>query len=137
MIAVWSARARGWQTRTHTEKFYRHHRKMGTAKDGMVKAKFKDGQKDYALGTHPLWEVFRACYQMTKAPLLVGGCALGLGYLLSTLRRVQKPMSPELVRFRRTDQMRRLKNLFMKPFASGTPEHDENKLAAASRSTNR
>lgn len=117
VIAVWSARARGWKTRTFTGRFYRHHRKMGTAKDGMVKVKFKDGQKDYALGGHPLWEVFRVVYQMTKKPLIVGGCALGLGYLLSALRRVERPMAPELVRYRRADQMRRLKARLFKPFS--------------------
>ena len=121
VIAVWSARARGWKTRTYTDRFYRHHRKMGTAKDGMVKVKFKDGQKDYALGGHPLWEVFRVCYQMTKKPLIIGGCALGLGYLLSAIRRVERPMSPELVRFRRADQMQRLKAKMLKPFSGRTP----------------
>ena len=81
-------------------------------KDGMLRVKFKDGQKDYALGAHPLWEIFRAAYQLTKSPFLIGGCALGLGYLLSTIRRVERPMSPELVRYRRADQMRRLRKLF-------------------------
>ena len=120
VIAVWSARARGWKTRTYTECFYRHHRKMGTAKDGMVKVKFKDGQKDYALGGHPLWEIFRMFYQMTKAPLIFGGCALGLGYFLSAIRRVERPMPPELVRFRRADQMQRLKTRLLKPFSTRT-----------------
>ena len=121
VIAVWSARASGWKTRTFTERFYRHHRKMGTAKDGMVKVKFKDGQKDYALGGHPLWEVFRIIYQMTKKPLIVGGCALGLGYCLSAIRRAERPMSPELVRFRRADQMHRLKARLLKVFTARTP----------------
>jgi glycosyltransferase involved in cell wall biosynthesis len=116
VIAVWGARARGWQTRTFVERHYCHHRKMGTAKDGMVRVKFKDGQKDYALGGHPLWEVFRALYQMTKSPVIVGGCALGLGYLWSVIRRVERPMPAELVRFRRADQMRRLKAFL--PFRS-------------------
>lgn len=123
VIAVWSVRAAGWQTRTYVEKFYHHHRKMGTAKDGMLRVKFKDGQKDYALGAHPLWEIFRAAYQMTKSPFLIGGCALGLGYLLSMIRRVERPMSPELVSYRRADQMRRLRKLFKRMlFLGGSSE---------------
>jgi glycosyltransferase involved in cell wall biosynthesis len=129
VIAVWAARARGWQTRTFTEKHYCHHRKMGTAKDGLVRVKFKDGQKDYALGGHPLWEVFRALYQMTKAPLIVGGCALGFGYLWSALRRVERPMPAELVKFRRADQMRRLKALL--PFRSRTPDGPPREVSPA------
>ena len=137
VIAVWSARSHGWQTRTHVEKFYRHHRKMGTAKDGLLWVKFKDGQKDYALGAHPVWEIFRACYQMKNPPLIVGGCALGLGYLWSVVRRMQRPMPPELVRFRRADQMRRLKSLFMKPFTRATASQEKNRIPATSRGSGR
>jgi biofilm PGA synthesis N-glycosyltransferase PgaC len=108
VIAVWSARARGWQTRTFTEKFYEHHRTMGTAKNGRVGAKFRDGQKDYALGAHPLWEACRMLYQMTRPPRIVGGCALGLGYFSSLARRATRPMPPELVTLRRSDQLHRL-----------------------------
>jgi glycosyltransferase involved in cell wall biosynthesis len=114
VIAVWSARARGWQTRTFTDKFYRHHRKMGTAKDSLWRVKFKDGRKDYALGVHPLWEVFRTVYQMTKRPFLIGGMALGFGYALSMVRRAERPIPEELMRFRRADQMARLRALLRK-----------------------
>jgi glycosyltransferase involved in cell wall biosynthesis len=125
VIAVWSARARGWKTRTYTEKFYRHHRKMGTAKDGPLRVRFKDGRKDYALGVHPLWEVFRTVYQMTRKPLLLGGLALGFGYALSLVRRAERPIPEELMRFRRADQMRRLRALLMKPFSPGTLSPDQ------------
>jgi glycosyltransferase involved in cell wall biosynthesis len=109
VIAVLSVRMKGWETRTFTEKHYVHHRKMGTATEGAVMAKFRDGQKDYSLGAHPLWEVFRVGYQMTRRPFLIGGCALMAGYLWLLCRRVQRPMAPEIVRFRRQDQMRRLR----------------------------
>jgi glycosyltransferase involved in cell wall biosynthesis len=125
VIAVWSARARGWKTRTYTERFYRHHRNMGTAKDGPLRVRFKDGRKDYALGVHPLWEAFRTVYQMTRKPLLLGGLALGFGYALSLVRRAERPIPEELMRFRRADQMRRLRALLMKPFSPGTLSPDQ------------
>jgi biofilm PGA synthesis N-glycosyltransferase PgaC len=109
VIAVWSARARGWQTRTYIEKVFRHHRTMGTAKYGKLRAKFKDGQKDYALGVHPLWEVGRAVFQMRNPPRVLGGCALGVGYVWSFACRRHRPMPPELLRLRRADQMHRLR----------------------------
>jgi biofilm PGA synthesis N-glycosyltransferase PgaC len=132
-IAVWSARARGWQTRTFTEKFYRHHRIMGTAKHSLWRVKFKDGNKDYALGVHPLWEMFRACFQMTKPPLIAGGCLLGLGYFWSVVSRKNRTMPPELVRFRQADQMRRLRALFLKPFSSRTARGGAGETPPASR----
>jgi poly-beta-1,6-N-acetyl-D-glucosamine synthase len=109
VIAVLTARMRGWQTRTFTDKFYTHHRTMGTAKASRLMARFRDGQKDYLLGAHPLWEVFRATYQMTQPPFAVGGCVLLSGYVWSMLRRTERPVSSEFVRFRRREQLLRLR----------------------------
>jgi len=108
-IAVISARMKGWKTRTFTDKTCFHHRAMGTAQQGRVAAKFKDGAKDYAIGNHPFWELLRSAYQITKRPLVIGGVALGAGYLWSTIRRVQRPVSTELIRFHRGEQMDRLR----------------------------
>jgi biofilm PGA synthesis N-glycosyltransferase PgaC len=109
VVAVLTARMRGWQTRTFTEKVYVHHRKMGTAKYSVMKARFQDGRKDYALGAHPVWVVFRAIYQMSKRPLVVGGWALIFGYIYSQIKRAPRPVSQEMIRFRREDQMCRLR----------------------------
>jgi glycosyltransferase involved in cell wall biosynthesis len=111
-IAVITSRMRGWKTRTFIEKAYRHHRQMGTASRGVVMAKFKSGALDYALGGHPVWELFRTMYQMTKPPYLVGGLALLAGYIAAVARRLDRPVSHELVRFRRREQMHRLKTFF-------------------------
>ncbi len=111
VIAVLTARMKGWQTRTFTETSYEHHRKMGSAKHGAVTIRFKDGEKDYYLGGHPFWELFRFVYQMTKPPFIIGGCALLAGYVWSWVRGVERPISNELMQFRRRDQMRRLRHL--------------------------
>lgn len=108
-IAVISARMKGWKTRTFTEMSCVHHREMGTAQQGRVQAKFRFGAKDYAIGNHPVWEVFRGCYQMTRPPVLLGGMAVIAGYFWAAIRRVQRPVSPELMAFHRSEQMQRLK----------------------------
>jgi biofilm PGA synthesis N-glycosyltransferase PgaC len=108
-VAVITARMKGWKTRTFTEKICLHHRDIGSAEHGAVTAKFRAGALDYALGGHPMWEVARALYQMTKPPMVVGGLALLAGYLWSMIRRIERPVSAELVRFRRREQMQRLK----------------------------
>jgi biofilm PGA synthesis N-glycosyltransferase PgaC len=108
-IAVISARMRGWKTRTFTEKICLHHRKMGSAGQGALKSKFRTGVLDYALGGHPLWEIFRTSYQMTKQPYVVGALVLLAGYVWAALRRVERPVSPDLVTFRRREQMQRLR----------------------------
>jgi len=107
-IAVVSARMKGWKTRTFTETVSTHHRTMGTAETGGVSAKFKNGAKDYSVGNHPVWELFRAVYQMKQRPVVIGGIALASGYFWSMIRRVPRPVSHDLVEFSRYEQMRRL-----------------------------
>jgi biofilm PGA synthesis N-glycosyltransferase PgaC len=111
-IAVVSARIKGWQTRTFTETVCVHHRTMGTAQNGGLTAKFRMGVKDYSVGNHLVWEMFRAVYQMKERPFGLGGVVLLSGYLWSMVRRVKRPVSTELVVFTRREQMRRLSALF-------------------------
>jgi biofilm PGA synthesis N-glycosyltransferase PgaC len=112
-IADISARMKGWQTRTFTEKMYLHHRATGTSQQGALMSKFKDGGKDYSVGSSPVWELFRTAYQMTKKPFILGGLMTGAGYIWSLLRRVERPVSPEMVEFCRREQMQRLKALLV------------------------
>lgn len=107
-IAVITSRMKGWKTRTFTEKVCLHHRAIGTAQRSALAARFKFGVQDYALGGAPIWEFFRMIYQMTKRPYLVGGLTLGAGYLWALVRRAKRPVSDELVAFRRREQMARL-----------------------------
>lgn len=111
-IAVITARMKGWKTRTFTDKVSNHRRKVGTAQRGPVKASFTTGVMDYVMGNHPLWQFFRTGYQMTKKPYLIRGLALGSGYLWSTLRRMDRPVSRDFIEFHRREQMQRLKNKF-------------------------
>jgi glycosyltransferase involved in cell wall biosynthesis len=112
-VAVTTARMKGWQTRTYTEKTCLHHRPIGTGSArGKLRAIYRHGQKDYYLGGHPLWQVFRCVYQGTRSPYVVGGLGLLAGYLVAMLRGVERPVSQELVDFQRTEQMLRLRNAF-------------------------
>jgi glycosyltransferase involved in cell wall biosynthesis len=120
-IAVVSARMKGWKTRTFTDKVYLHHRVMGTAQQGPLLARFRDGRKDYSMGNHPVWESFRVIYQMTKRPFVIGGLMLLSGYLASSLQRVERPVSAEFVKFHRREQMSRLAN-FLKGNRSRHPK---------------
>jgi len=109
LIAVITARMKGWKTRTFTEKVSIHHRKMGTAQTSALSAWFKNGVKDYALGCHPVWEIFRTCYQMTKKPFILGGLLLGAGYAWSVIRGAERSIPKEVMAFRRREQMQRLR----------------------------
>lgn len=111
-IAVLNARMKGWKTRTFTEKILLHHRKQGTAQAGPLRARFDTGMKDYVLGNHPLWQLSRVLYQMTKSPYVLRGAAIGAGFVWANLRRKERPISRELMRFHRREQMQRLARFF-------------------------
>jgi poly-beta-1,6-N-acetyl-D-glucosamine synthase len=108
-LAVTTARMKGWKTRTFVEKVCHHHRPMGTGNGGRFRAWFKLGGQEYYLGGHPVWQVFRSCFQMTRKPYLIGGTLLLCGYAWAWARRVQRPVSRELVEFQQSEQMRRLR----------------------------
>jgi len=108
-IAVTTARMKGWKTRSFNEKSFFHHRHLGTAERSLVAASFAYGEKDYILGGHPVWELFRIVYRMKKRPYIIDGVALGLGYGSAALRRLKRPVSKELMAFHRREQMRKLR----------------------------
>jgi len=113
--AVTTARMKGWQTRTFVDRTCTHHKPMGTGSSkGQVQALFRHGRKDCRLGGHPLWQLFRGAYQMTRRPLVVGGSALLAGYFWELAAGRERPISNELVRFNRAEQMARLKAVLLR-----------------------
>jgi glycosyltransferase involved in cell wall biosynthesis len=111
-IAVTTARMKGWKTRSFLEKRFHHYRSLGTAGRSGMAASFSYGEKDYYLGGSPVWQLFRAVYQMTKRRVLIDGLAVLSGYCWAALRRTKRPVTQELVHFHRGEQMRKLKAIF-------------------------
>lgn len=110
-IAVTTARMNGWKTFSFGERTFTHYREMGTASSNVLKARFHYGKKDYLFGGHPLWEICRGLFQMTKRPYLIGGICLLSGYFWLVLTRSERPISRELMNFHRAEQTERLKTL--------------------------
>jgi poly-beta-1,6-N-acetyl-D-glucosamine synthase len=111
-IAVTTARMKGWKTCSFPEKRFHHYRSLGTAERSVVASLFSYGEKDYYLGGSPVWQLFRVCYRSAKRPFLIGGLALLAGYCWAALRRTKRPISPELMRFHRQEQMNKLRAIF-------------------------
>jgi glycosyltransferase involved in cell wall biosynthesis len=109
-IAVTTARMKGWKTRSFPEKRFHHYRTLGTAGKSSWAASFSYGEKDYYLGGAPLWQLFRVAYRVTKQPL--DGAALLCGYCWAAARRMKRPVSRELMRFHRHEQIKKLEAIF-------------------------
>jgi glycosyltransferase involved in cell wall biosynthesis len=131
-IAVTTARMKGWKTYSFGERVFHHHRPMGTAGGSVLEARFHYGKKDYFLGGHPLWQIARSTFQITKSPYVIGGLALLAGYVWSWVRGLERPVSPELMKFHRGEQMARLRGLIFDRFGlrhnEASPIHSETRL---------
>ena len=60
-------------------------------------------------GGSPTWQLFRVAYRAKKRP--IDGLALLSGYYWAAIRRVKRPISDELMRFYREEQMKKLRAL--------------------------
>jgi glycosyltransferase involved in cell wall biosynthesis len=113
-IAVTTARMKGWQTRTFTEKVCFHHRKLGVGagSHGKLRMRFHYGRKAYYVGGHPLWECLRGLFQVREKPFVLGGVWFIAGYVWAALHRSERTVSRELMHFHRAEQMARLRHVF-------------------------
>jgi glycosyltransferase involved in cell wall biosynthesis len=111
-IAVTTARMKGWKTRSFREKSFFHYRSLGTAERSVLGSMFSYGEKDYYLGNHPIWELFRVAYRSMKKPYVLGAMALCAGYLSAFARRMKRPVSKELMEFHRGEEMASLRAIF-------------------------
>ncbi len=61
-------------------------------------------------GGSPTWQLFRVAYRASKRP--IDGLALLSGYCWGAIRRIERPVSDELMRFHRREQMKKLNAIF-------------------------
>jgi poly-beta-1,6-N-acetyl-D-glucosamine synthase len=116
LIALLSAQAKGWETWRFEEKVCFHHRNVGSGDhSGIVSRLLNRGRKDYLLGSHPGFEIFRAAYQMRSRPYVIGGVLMLAGYTMSLVCGVERTMPEDLIKLRQRDQVKRLKDVFRHP----------------------
>ena len=135
LVAVLSVRMKGWQSRTFLEKHCIHHRKQGSATHGGSKHCLYLGRQDYAMGSHPVWEVFRATNRLRQPPLIVGGACMLFGYFWPWVRRKPRVVAKEMAAFRQKDQMIRLRAIFLRAlgFAPRRSESDGTRVVPTAK----
>lgn len=109
-VAVTTARMKGWKTRSFSDHTFNHLRRMGTEGTNVFGARFHYGKKDYFLGGHPLWQIFRSTFQITKKPYFLGGTMLFLGYIWGWAF-MKKQIPEDLEKFHRSEQIKRLREI--------------------------
>ena len=105
------ARMKGWRVRTLPEIKVREHRRTGTASAPPVLSKVREGQRLRSLGYGFGFLGLRGLKRCMEPPRLVGSLATLLGYVRGAVRREPLVLAPEVVRFLREEQQRKLLNV--------------------------
>jgi poly-beta-1,6-N-acetyl-D-glucosamine synthase len=104
------ANLKGWNTRTVPDIVALHHRFTGSAQ-GAWKDSVKNGLANYICGYHPLFVLLKCFRRLMRKPYVIGAIGLLWGYLSGYLKGIAQVPDPILIRYTRTQQIRRL--LFM------------------------
>jgi biofilm PGA synthesis N-glycosyltransferase PgaC len=97
----------GFTTRSFRHIHARHHRPQGSAA-GILRGRLASGQAAYQCGYSPVFMAARVCRQMLSWPPVVGASWMTAGYLEGYWHGRQRAASPELIKFIRQQQARRL-----------------------------
>jgi hypothetical protein len=99
----------GWTTRTFEGEMLIQHKPTGGA-DGAWRNAFKNGRANYISGYHPAYMIAKCLRRSVDRPVLLGSVALASGYTSACLKRVPRAADPQIVRYLRQQQLRRLLN---------------------------
>jgi poly-beta-1,6-N-acetyl-D-glucosamine synthase len=97
----------GWRTQTFSELKIVHHRHAGEAY-GQWSNWTKNGLANYVAGYHPLFMLAKCVKRAFHKPPLVVATGLFVGYMLGYLKRVPQVPDPNVVRYVRQQQLRRM-----------------------------
>ena len=101
------ARMAGFKTRTFEHIRCLHHRPQGSA-SGLMRGRYANGRSAWYVGYSPLYMMAAAARRIATPPFLLGSMLMVAGYLDGFVRRRPQVSDPELIRFVRRQQMRRL-----------------------------
>ncbi len=102
------ARMHGWRVQTFEDLTVHHHRRVGTEGRGVLQACRDLGRREYLVGYHPFFALFRAASRMRAAPIVIGGINYAIGFYGAPLRGMKPETPGDYVRFLRREQLRRL-----------------------------
>jgi poly-beta-1,6-N-acetyl-D-glucosamine synthase len=108
------ARKFGWRVAAFPEQKLLHYRPTGGATP-LFLHRFREGKMDQSVGSHPAFEIAKCARRVLERPFLLGSLVRMGGFLSSHATRRPPVISPELVRFLRKEQIRRILDLIHQP----------------------
>jgi poly-beta-1,6-N-acetyl-D-glucosamine synthase len=97
----------GWHTRSFPKISVLQRRATGS-NDGAWKDYVKNGRANYITGYHPLFMLLKCMKRVPQKPCLVAALGLAYGYLYGYWNQIRTVQDPQLIRYVRSQQLRRL-----------------------------
>jgi poly-beta-1,6-N-acetyl-D-glucosamine synthase len=109
------ARMHGWKVRTIPDVPVYAQRRVLTGGATILHTMYRQGASHYMLGYHPLFQLASCLRRIAQSPFLLGSICALLGYGSPWLRRQERILPSEAIRFLRLEQMSRL-SLCLQPW---------------------
>jgi len=113
-IAEVLARMHGWSTRSFPYLRVIHHRTTGTAKTGVLTARYRRGKEDYFLGYHPLFELLKCLKGYREKPFIIANLLSFIGYTSSLLNKEPISVPQHVIEYLRKEQLGRIRSMIEK-----------------------
>jgi glycosyltransferase involved in cell wall biosynthesis len=110
-ITCVQARMHGFKTQTFPEIEVDHLKPRNIAEGNIFRRSWQLGVREYAWGTHPLFEVMKCGYRCIERPFLLGGLLRLAGYVWCWLTRRTIALPATTLQFIRNEQMGRIYRL--------------------------
>ncbi len=108
-VAEVSARMNGWEVKTYTDLIVYHHRRTGTEGRHILKARFRQGIGEHAVGYHPLFQFVKCLKRIPEKPWFIGSVLRLSGYWFAVIRNFKPDVPDDFVRYLRREQIDRIR----------------------------
>jgi len=105
------AQMKGWEVRAFDDIKVFHH-KSGSLKRGKNKECFRQGNMDYDLAVHPVFEILKCVGRMRGRPFVLNGLIRLAGFFSAYLSNRKRLVSKEFIAYHQTQQAKRLLSVF-------------------------
>jgi len=115
-ITCFQTRANGYQTATFPDLIVQHLKPRNVSEGNVLRRNWQMGIRDYALGSHPVFEILKCVSRCVDPPLVVGAALRMAAFFWCTIVR-RKRMIPKKIMDRvRQEQINRISpGFFRKP----------------------
>lgn len=109
-LAEYTARMKGWHTRSFPAYQAIHCRPVGTRGGAsLIKARFRQGVTDYYLGTHPVFMFVKSLRRaLMEKPYIISGTARMAGFIVGCFSKDKINIPNEIIKYIRREQLSRL-----------------------------